>query len=69
MTYLYRNPNQLLTTADVGSILYHPQLSDAVKQKRVIYLINTNQLPMTKINRQWLIPYKKLIEWQDNKFK
>tara|TARA_R110002051_G_scaffold286414_1_gene348974 strand:+ start:2466 stop:2675 length:210 start_codon:yes stop_codon:yes gene_type:complete len=69
MTYLYHNPNQLLTTADVGNILYHPQLSDVVKQKRVIYLINTNQLPMTRINRRYMIPHKKLVEWMEIKFK
>ena len=68
MTYHY-NPNQLLTTADVGNILYNPQLSDIVKQKRVIYLINTNKLPMTKLNRQYKIPHKKLIQWIEENFK
>tara|TARA_Y100000592_G_scaffold71690_1_gene111599 strand:- start:1023 stop:1223 length:201 start_codon:yes stop_codon:yes gene_type:complete len=63
------NPHKLMTTADVGNLLYDPQLRTIVKQKRVMHLIKTNELPMTKINRQWMIPYKKLVEWQERKFK
>lgn len=58
-----------MTTAEVGDILYNPQLPRETKRKRVLYLIKTNSLPMTKINRQWMIPYKKLIEWQEINFK
>jgi len=63
------NPHKLMTTADVGDLLYDPQLPTIVKQRRVMHLIKTNALPMTKINRQWMIPYKKLVEWQERKFR
>tara|TARA_R110002020_G_scaffold150032_1_gene326543 strand:+ start:725 stop:934 length:210 start_codon:yes stop_codon:yes gene_type:complete len=69
MTYQTYNPLKLLSTADVGDLLYDPQLSTIVKQKRVMYLIKTNKLPMTKINKKWMIPYKKLVEWQEKRFK
>tara|TARA_R100001015_G_C4634884_1_gene202508 strand:+ start:4471 stop:4674 length:204 start_codon:yes stop_codon:yes gene_type:complete len=61
------NPDKLLTTAEVGDILFNPQMSKLAKQKRIRRLIDKHGLPMQKIDKIYYITYNKLQAWNDNR--
>ena len=63
------NPHKLMGTAEIGNLLYDPQLPTIVKQKRVLRLIDTYGLPMKKIHKKWVIPYEQFVQWQKEKIK